>query len=139
MFSNLEFGQTFYPVVRRIMDDLPFLGKWKLSWEMEENRIEVILDTDIGSAGFIVNRLYCNLLELKFERAVRDTVENIVNHYAAEKYYNPVHRIEQKRRSREEDARVLASGEKTREQLRKENGIFSFPNAKIIWDKTKLS
>ncbi len=40
-------------------------------------------------------------------------------------------RAREKQRSRDEDARALASGEKTREQLRRENGVFAFPHVRI--------
>jgi hypothetical protein len=40
-------------------------------------------------------------------------------------------RAREKQRSREEDARALASGEKSPEELQPENGHFSFPNARI--------
>jgi hypothetical protein len=44
-----------------------------------------------------------------------------------------------KQRSREADERALASGEKSREQLQKENGSFSFPNARVIFDPKSLA
>lgn len=44
---------------------------------------------------------------------------------------DPKKRAREKQRSREEDLRALASGEKSREQLRRENGIFAFPNVRI--------
>ena len=40
-------------------------------------------------------------------------------------------RAREKQRSREEDARALASGEKSREDLRRENGHFVFPNVRV--------
>ena len=40
-------------------------------------------------------------------------------------------RAREKQRSRDEDARALASGEKSREELQRENGHLSFPNARI--------
>jgi hypothetical protein len=39
--------------------------------------------------------------------------------------YDPKQRAHEKQASRDEDARALATGEKTRDQLRRENGIFS--------------
>ena len=45
--------------------------------------------------------------------------------------FDPKERAREKQRSREEDARALASGEKSREQLQRENGHFSFPNARV--------
>jgi hypothetical protein len=45
--------------------------------------------------------------------------------------FNPKERAREKQRSREEDARALASGEKSPEDLQRENGHFSFPNARI--------
>jgi CHASE3 domain sensor protein len=50
---------------------------------------------------------------------------------------DPVERAREKQRSREEDARALASGEKSSEQLQRENGHFSFPNARISLRGTK--
>jgi hypothetical protein len=47
-------------------------------------------------------------------------------------------RAQQKQREREEDARALASGEKTREQLRAERGAFAFPNTRLRLDLVKL-
>jgi len=40
-------------------------------------------------------------------------------------------RAKEKQASRDEDARALASGEKTREQLNRENGAFCFPRERI--------
>jgi hypothetical protein len=40
-------------------------------------------------------------------------------------------RVREKQRSREEDARRLAAGEVTRDQLRRENGHFAFPGAVV--------
>jgi hypothetical protein len=40
-------------------------------------------------------------------------------------------RQREKQASRDEDERALASGEKTREQLKQENGAFSFPRDRI--------
>jgi hypothetical protein len=45
--------------------------------------------------------------------------------------FDPKERAREKQRSREEDARALASGEKSREQLQRENGHFVFPNVRI--------
>jgi hypothetical protein len=45
--------------------------------------------------------------------------------------YDPKKRAEEKERSREHDARALASGEKSAEQLRRENGRFAFPSIRI--------
>jgi hypothetical protein len=39
--------------------------------------------------------------------------------------FDPEKRAEQKQASRDDDARRLASGEVTREQLRRENSVFS--------------
>ena len=49
----------------------------------------------------------------------------------ASERFDPKERACEKQRSREEDARALASGEKTREQLRRENGFFVFPRVRI--------
>lgn len=45
--------------------------------------------------------------------------------------FDPKERAREKQRCREEDARALASGEKSREQLQRENGHFVFPNVRI--------
>jgi hypothetical protein len=45
--------------------------------------------------------------------------------------FDPKERAREKQLSREEDARALASGEKSREQLQRENGHFVFPNVRI--------
>ena len=45
--------------------------------------------------------------------------------------YDPKKRAEEKRLSREEDARAIASGEKSREQLRRENGAFGFAPSEV--------
>jgi hypothetical protein len=45
--------------------------------------------------------------------------------------FDPKERAREKQLSREEDARALASGEKSREQLQRENGHFVFANVRI--------
>jgi hypothetical protein len=53
---------------------------------------------------------------------------------------DPAQRAAEKARSREEDQRALASGEKSAEQLRLENGAFAFPPSRIRLDlRGKLS
>ncbi len=44
-----------------------------------------------------------------------------------------------KQESREADERALASGEKCRDDLRGENGLFVFPNARINYQRSRLS
>ena len=51
--------------------------------------------------------------------------------------FAPKERAREKQRSREDDARALASGEKTREQLRKENGLVLARNVRISLRGTK--
>jgi hypothetical protein len=51
--------------------------------------------------------------------------------------FDPKERAREKQRSREEDARALASGEKSPDQLRRENGYFAFPNVRISARGTK--
>jgi hypothetical protein len=46
-------------------------------------------------------------------------------------------RAREKQKSREEDERALASGEKTQEQLRRENGHFSFLRVRINYAGAK--
>ncbi|MBK8259460.1 MAG: hypothetical protein IPK82_43240 [Polyangiaceae bacterium] len=40
-------------------------------------------------------------------------------------------RVEEKQAARRRDEEALASGEKSREELRRENGWFVFPDAKV--------
>jgi hypothetical protein len=51
--------------------------------------------------------------------------------------FDPKERAREKQRFRDEDARALASGEKSREQLRRENGHFAFLNVRISARGTK--
>ena len=44
---------------------------------------------------------------------------------------DPAERAREKSLSREEDARALASGAKSLAQLRRENGLFAFPNVRV--------
>jgi hypothetical protein len=44
---------------------------------------------------------------------------------------DPVERAREKRQSRDEDARALASGAKSQAQLCQENGVFAFPNVRV--------
>lgn len=46
-------------------------------------------------------------------------------------------RAREKQASRDADEQALASGEKTREQLRIENGAFAFPRERIRIDFSK--
>jgi hypothetical protein len=43
----------------------------------------------------------------------------------------------EKQRSRDEDQRALESGQKSREQLRQENGLFSGVKVRVEFDKAK--
>jgi hypothetical protein len=45
--------------------------------------------------------------------------------------YSPDERAREKQASRDEDERRLAAGEVSREQLRRENGRFAFPEVMI--------
>lgn len=47
---------------------------------------------------------------------------------------DPVARAQEKAASREADARALASGEKSQEDLRVENGAFAFPRDRVVVD-----
>ncbi|MFO0589008.1 MAG: hypothetical protein U0441_15770 [Polyangiaceae bacterium] len=51
-----------------------------------------------------------------------------------DKAFDPIERAAEKQRSREEDEAALASGQKTREDLRRENGLFAFANVRIDLD-----
>jgi hypothetical protein len=44
---------------------------------------------------------------------------------------DPTERAREKQLSREEDARALASGAKSRAQIRRENGLFVFRNVRV--------
>jgi len=44
---------------------------------------------------------------------------------------DPQDRAREKQQSREDDARALASGEKSAAQLRRENGHFAFPKVRV--------
>lgn len=48
--------------------------------------------------------------------------------------FDPRARTEEKRRSREEDREALERGEKTPEDLRRENGLFVFPSVRVDLD-----
>lgn len=50
-------------------------------------------------------------------------------------HYDPAERAAEKARSREDDQRSLESGEMSREQMQVKNGLFAFPNAKILFSK----
>lgn len=51
--------------------------------------------------------------------------------------FDPEERAAEKQCSRDEDAEALRTGTKTREQLRKENGAFAFPDAVVHLDDCK--
>jgi hypothetical protein len=44
---------------------------------------------------------------------------------------DPVERAREKQASRDEDARALASGAKSRAQLHRDNGVFVFPHVRV--------
>lgn len=52
----------------------------------------------------------------------------------ADQSFDPRMRAEEKRRSREEDRAALERGEKTPEDLRRENGLFVFSRVRIDLD-----
>jgi hypothetical protein len=52
--------------------------------------------------------------------------------------YNASERAREKALAREADAQALASGEKTREQLRDENRAFAFPRGRVRVDFSRL-
>ena len=52
--------------------------------------------------------------------------------------FDPKERAREKQRSRDEDARALASGEKSREELQRENGHFTIPNVRVSLRGAKL-
>ncbi len=62
----------------------------------------------------------------------RDRCDRILVEMAKEpERLDPQDRAREKQQSREDDARALASGEKSAEQLRRENGHFAFPKVRV--------
>ncbi len=53
-------------------------------------------------------------------------------------FYDPEGRAREKQRSRDDDARALANGEKTSEQLRRENSLFCDVDVKLNLDEADL-
>jgi hypothetical protein len=51
-----------------------------------------------------------------------------------DKVFDPRARAEEKQHSREDDRLALERGEKTLEELRRENGSFAFPHVRIDLD-----
>ncbi len=51
-----------------------------------------------------------------------------------EKQFDPAARAEEKQRSREEDELALSRGEKTQDEMRRENGLFVFARVRIDLD-----
>jgi hypothetical protein len=51
-----------------------------------------------------------------------------------ENVFDPIARAAEKQRSRDEDDLALLRGDKTREELRQENGLFAFTNVLIDFD-----
>jgi hypothetical protein len=51
-----------------------------------------------------------------------------------DKLFDPHARAEEKQRSREEDRLALERGDKTLDELRRENGLFAFPHVRIDLD-----
>ncbi len=47
------------------------------------------------------------------------------------KFFDPSERAREKAASRHEDARAIAAGEKSVEQVRRENASFAFKNVKL--------
>lgn len=82
-------------------------------------------------------------LDVKIERA-RERLANLLAIKAGEplpyvsKETLDERRAREKKESRDQDAADLASGKKTQEDLRKENGIFALPDATINFNKAKL-
>jgi hypothetical protein len=50
--------------------------------------------------------------------------------------FDPVARAAEKQASRDDDARAVASGEKSRAQLKVENGSFAFPRKRIRLERS---
>jgi hypothetical protein len=46
-------------------------------------------------------------------------------------FFDPNERAREKAASRQRDARAIAGGEKSVEQVRRENASFAFPNARL--------
>lgn len=51
--------------------------------------------------------------------------------------FDPEQRAREKQASRDEDERALASGQKSREQLKHENGAFAFPRDRLRLEQFK--
>ena len=49
--------------------------------------------------------------------------------------YSAKERAAEKQRAREADEQALSSGDKSREQLRRENGHFAFPRVRIDYSE----
>lgn len=49
--------------------------------------------------------------------------------------FDPAERAREKAASRANDARAIATGEKTNEQVRRENAAFAFPNVILRYPK----
>lgn len=62
---------------------------------------------------------------------------HILYHRHPSATFDPAERAREKQASRDEDARALASGEKTVEQLRRENSAFAFPRDRVRLTRPK--
>ena len=62
----------------------------------------------------------------------RSDIEPILSSMAKDpEHFDPSARAHEKQLSREEDARALVSGEKSPDELRRENGHFAFPHVRV--------
>lgn len=75
---------------------------------------------------------------LSFSDASALTIEIARRAGLLEETLDPHQRALEKAASREADERALKAGEKTREDLRRENSFFSFPPGRIRIDMTKV-
>lgn len=76
----------------------------------------------------------CDLSQLSNEQGIAN-----LQHMAPPRDFDPSDRAREKQHSREADARAIASGEKSVEQVRRENGIFVFQRVHVDFTNRKRS
>ena len=71
--------------------------------------------------------------EVEFQvlsRMDSELIRRLVSRYEVETF-DPIERAREKQASREADAAAIKSGEKTAEQVKRENGSFAFPRSQV--------
>jgi len=66
------------------------------------------------------------------------THERSTERAMADLKYDPKERAQEKQASREADAQALATRQVSREELRRRNGRFAFPRARLLLDRARL-